>query len=408
MTSDSRPAGDLTAAQVRANSWLAWIGAAVALTGAQLIAPSLPVMGEALNLSEPQLSLVMSVYLLPAALATIPLGMLADRLGRRIVYGGSLLLFGICGLVLAAVGSFGLFLGVRLVQGIAFAGLLPITMTILGDTFAGVELIGAQGRRSVAMSLGDGLLPVLGGLLVVGGWHVPWLGQGIAVPLGIIVLLKLVDVQSLHSSEKGRPRFSDFMALFRSKAILALQYAGFLRMFLKFAILTFLPVYLVDVRQESAAFAGLVVGVAALAGTVIAALSGRIARRGKPTVLILAGVTAMGLALGGMIGLPSSGLILASAVVYGAGDGLMGVFINSFTTAATGPEQRAGFVAATGAVRNLAKFTAPAAFGALTLALPVAPAFYLLSGLAIASVLLIGLVKPLEARLGDYSLRGAG
>lgn len=68
-----------------------------------------------------------------------------------------------------------------------------------------------------------------------------------------------------------------------------------------------------------------------------------------------------------------------------AGDELMGVFINSFTTAATAPEQRAGFVAATGAVHNFAKFTAPAAFGALTIALPLAPAFYL-SGLTIASM----------------------
>ena len=52
-----------------------------------------------------------------------------------------------------------------------------------------------------------------------------------------------------------------------------------------------------------------------------------------------------------------------AAVVYGSGDGLMGAFIDSFTTAATGAEQRAGFVSATGAIHNLAKFTALAALG---------------------------------------------
>ncbi len=142
-------------------------------------------MRDALNLSEAQLGLVMSVYLLPAALAAVPLGVLADRIGRRIVFGGSFIGFGICGAVLPLVAtSFQAFLAVRFVQGIMFAGLLPLTMTILGDFFSGAELVGAQGRRSVAMSMGDGLLPVMGGLLVGAGWFVPWLGQAIAIPLG--------------------------------------------------------------------------------------------------------------------------------------------------------------------------------------------------------------------------------
>lgn len=43
----------------------------------------------------------------------------------------------------------------------------------------------------------------------------------------------------------------------------------------------------------------------------------------------------------------------------------MGGFIDPFTTAATGAEQRAGFVPATWAIHNLAKFTALAALGGL-------------------------------------------
>ena len=400
---------ELSPEEARFNAWLSFIGAGVALTGVQLIAPSLPVMRDSLGLTDSQLALVMSVYLLPAAIASIPVGLLADRLGRRIVFGSSLLLFGILGLVLVFIDSFTMFLAVRFLQGVAFAGLLPLTMTILGDAYDGHRLIGAQGHRSVAMSVGDGVLPIVGGLLVVAGWQVPWLGQSLAIPLGLVVLWKLTDVPAVasHARRSGLD-LGAFGRLFRSGSIIALEYAGFLRMFLKFTILTFLPVFLVDVRGLSAAFAGLVVGIAALAGTAIAATSGRIARLGNPTLWMVVGVAGMGLALIAMVLVPWAAGILAVSLIYGAFDGLMGVFTNSFVTAATSAEHRAGFVAATGAIRNFAKFTAPAAFAALVLAMPMAPAFMLMGGLTIASVAVIAMIKPLEGRLIDQRAGAIG
>ncbi|MDH5504643.1 MAG: MFS transporter, partial [Acidimicrobiia bacterium] len=62
----------LSPGAARRNAWFAYVGAAVALTGVQMISPALPIMRDALGLSEAQLSLVMSVYLLPAALAAVP------------------------------------------------------------------------------------------------------------------------------------------------------------------------------------------------------------------------------------------------------------------------------------------------------------------------------------------------
>lgn len=116
----------------------------------------------------------------------------------------------------------------------------------------------------------------------------------------------------------------------------------------------------------------------------------------------------MGLALGGMTWSPWAWLVLASAIAYGAGDGLMGVFINSFTTSATGPEQRASFVAATGAVRNFAKFASPSIFAALTVALSMQSAFLTLAVAAVVSVGIVALMRPLEERLVGGSLGRAG
>lgn len=386
--------------QSRRNAWLAWIGAAVALTGVQLIAPALPVMQDEFGLSDSQLALVMSVYLLPAAIASIPVGMLADRVGRRLVYGVALLLFGACGIALVLVDDFTTFLVVRFLQGLGFAGLLPLSMTILGDAFSGVELVGAQGARSVAMSIGDGVLPVVGGLVVGLSWFAPWLGQTLAIPLGIVVLATMVDSPSVQRArERGRTSLREFLRLFKSLPIFALQYAGFLRMFLKFCILTFFPVFLVDVRSLTPAFAGVAVGVAALAGTGIAAMSGRLARIGKPTTWVITGVVGMGVALIGLVTLPWEWAILAAAVSYGACDGMLGVFVNSFVTAATEAEQRASFVSATGAIRNFAKFAAPVVFAALIVPLPIGTAFVLVGAMTIASAVVVMMLSPLEEDL---------
>jgi MFS family permease len=384
----------------RRNARYVYVGALIALTGAQMIAPSLPVMRDALGLDSAQLALVMSVYLLPAAVAAIPAGVLADRVGRRLVFGGSFIGFGVCGLALPLVsGHFSVFLAVRFLQGVMFAGLLPLTMTILGDAFRGHELVRAQGGRSVAISFADGALPILGGLLVGVAWWAPWLGQSLGIPFGVAVLLRLVDPVEVRSTRRTWFDIPAFLGLFRRLPILALQYMGFLRMFLKFAILTFLPVFIVDIREQSPAFAGLVIGATALSGTAVAALSGRLARIGRSTFWIAVGVAGMGIGMASMVLLPWVWTIVGAAIFYGMADGVMGVFTNSMVTAATGFEQRASFVAATGAVRNLAKFLAPTAIGAVTLVTPLASAFVGTGAATLASVVIVRSLRPLEQGL---------
>lgn len=392
----------LTKRAASRNAWYAYVGAAVALTGVVLVAPSLPVMRDALGLTEVQLSLVMSVYLLPAAVAAIPAGVLADRVGRRRVFGWGLIGFGSAGALMPFVGgSFEVFLGIRFVQGVMFAGLLPLTMTILGDAYRGADLVRVQGRRSVAMGVAGAALPALGGLAVAGGWFVPWFGQAGGIVLGIIVLVGLVDPPEVGASTSNRLHLSSLVRVFRSRAIVVLEYAGFLRLFYKFAVITFLPILLVDLRGQSPAFAGLVIGLASIATTGVALSSGRLATLGRPTVWVAIGVTTMGVALVGLAVFPWAPAIAGAALLYGASDGMMGVFVNSMVTAATDAEHRASFVAATGALRNLAKFLAPAVFGVLILVMPLVTAFLILAAITAFSGILAPMMKPIEERMAE-------
>lgn len=392
----------LTKRQAIVNSRFAYLGAVVAMSGIQLIAPSLPGMRDALGISDAQLALVTSLYLLPAAVSALPAGILADRIGRRKVFGWSFIVLGVSGAALQfATGSFGIFLAIRFIQGTAFGGLMPLTMTILGDAWRGSDLVRAHGRRTFFMHTGDGSLPIIGGVLVSLAWWAPWLGQLLAIPLGIVVLRKLRDPDSIFALDRIRIRPRDFVALFRTAPVIALQYVGFLRMFLKFSIITFMPLLLIDSKEFSPAFAGLVIGASSLTGTIPAFFAGRIARFGRATTFVFVGLAVEGLALAFITLTTSQSLIILAAFVFGLADGLGAVFVNSFVSAATGPEQRASFVAATGAVRNAAKFMAPATLGALILLAPLTTTFVVLASVTAMSSLAAIPMRGLDARLSD-------
>ena len=392
----------LTPSQANINAGFAYAGCIVAQTGVQLVAPSLPAMRDALGLTDTRLALVMTIYLLPAALGAIPAGILADRIGRRRVFGWSMVLFGIAGILLQfSTGSFGWFLSVRFAQGLAFAGLLPLTMTILGDAYRGAELIRGQGRRSIAMLTGDGVLPIVGGVLAASAWQVPWLGQLLAIPFGFMVLAKMTDPPSLGTTTQRPGILTGFARAFRMRGVAALQYAGFLRMFIKFSILTFLPVLLVDVRSMSPAFAGLVVGASALIGIIPSHFAGRIARWGKPTTFIAMGLAGEAIALAVWALAPWPIAIFMAALAFGVADGLSGVFVNSMVAATPDTEHRASFVAATGGVRNLAKFLGPAFVGILLLMTTLPNAFTLMAAVTLLSTFLVLPLRVLDSRLQD-------
>ena len=374
---------------------MAHLGGMAVITGVQLISPALPALAERFSLTDSEVSLVISVYMIPATLASVPAGLLADRFGRRWVFGAGLCLFGLAGLVLpfAAQSSFGALLVIRFLQGLGFAPAFPLTITILGDLYRGPGLVSAQGRRSVLMSVADGGYPILGGLLVGLSWLAPWYLQAAALPIGLVVLVTFRDWVP-----RGRPGYLGGLRwLWRSarmEGTMSLHYVAFLRFFVKFSLLSYLPLLLVVSRKMTAAQAGLILGAAALCGMLGAAVCGVLAGVGPASRWVGVGMVAQGLALVVMGLVGDIWTLMAAAVVYGLADGILGTFINSYLAAATDPGRRASLVAANGAIKNLGKLLAPILLGMLALVIPLPASFG-----AVAAILIMSAptARPLRA-----------
>lgn len=346
--------------------WYALVAAPLMLTGTQSLVPALPAMQTELGLTEAQIGLFTGAYFLPSILLALPAGMLADRLGRRAVFIGGLVVFGLCGLIMTIFHeSFAFLLIARSVQGAAFAGILPLTMTLIADARAGGDQIKGQSHRSVAMKVGETLGPAFGGALVLLAWYAPLALQVLALPLAAASWRHVPTTRTTSRSISGS--LGVLFAEFKDVKFVLLQSVGFFRFFFKFGFLTFMPILAVDAGLLSIFETGIVLTVSAAAALVIAAIMTRLSLKRPSSFLIGANLVIVGLSLI-MIGVADSAWVLVvGSIIFGLADSAASIVYSAVITEAVEDDMRATFVATNGAIRNLGKFAAPIALGLILL-----------------------------------------
>lgn len=365
----SEPTEATSAREHRGQRWVVFVSAIMAQTGIQLIVPALPVLQQDLGISDSQISLVTSVYLFPSVLAALAGGVLTQRLGRRRVFTASMLLYGVAGTAVPLVAelSFGALLVARVLQGVGFAGILPMTITVLGDLFRGPAQVTVQGQRSLAMQLGDSALPVIGGVLAGLSWLYPFIGPVLALPLALVIWRTVDDRDGSPKNVSTRDTMVAMARFSRDPGLLAIQVAGFVRFLLKFMVLTYVPILAVNERGIAVVTIGLALGLATLLGGVAAVLAGWMLRYVRFSRLVNLSLLMYSGCLFGIALSTSTVWLIAMVITYGVADGLYGVLQSGVAADAVDRESRAAFIYATGAIRNLGKFVAPVAIAGVAL-----------------------------------------
>jgi ACDE family multidrug resistance protein len=375
----------------RATLTLAAVAAGATVFGAQGISPALPAVQAAFGISDTQVGLITAAYMLPGVLLALPLGYLADRLGRRIVFSSMALLYGIAGAAQAFAPSFELLLGLRVLQGVGFAALMPLSVTLIADAYEGSEQVRAQASRQVSMTVSELALPLVGATLAGISWRAPLAAQGLLVPLAFVGFAVLDDKRA--ETDGKRAYASELGVAMRLPGMQAVLLAGFLRFWCKFALVAYLPTMLVHRHGASLTQAAIVLSVASGVAAAVNFAVVRAVRTISGSLLLIASVLGVGLSLVFFSLVQTWQLGVVVAIFFGISDGTLQVLQNAFVAIAAPERVRGGLIAVSAMTRNGGKLVAPLAVGALILVVSPGVAF---AAVGISTWLLVPALKPLR------------
>jgi MFS transporter, YNFM family, putative membrane transport protein len=206
--------------------------------------PLLPVLAEAFAVSEARASLLITVALLPLAVAPVAYGFLLQRVSARRLLIAATWLLAATQVAIFFVDRFELLLALRLAQGLIVPAMLTSLMTYLGSSAPPARIARVLALYIAASVLGGFLGRLVSGLISTHfGWR--WSFLFLAVATGLCALL----LQRLHAAPPVR-----FQRLGLSVVLDVLRQPTFLRLYLvvfcafgAFAsLLNFLPFRLVE------------------------------------------------------------------------------------------------------------------------------------------------------------------
>jgi MFS family permease len=258
--------------------------------------------------------MVLTVPALVIGLTATLAGRIVDRLGRKRLLVGALVVYAVVGTAPLWLSSLPLIVASRVLVGLTEAALMTCCTTLLADYFHGPRRERYFGLQTVYTTVAATIFFAVGGLLGSWGWRTPFWLYAVSLPLAFAAARVIWQPPQSHTREK----------------LPALPWRGLLVPVgvtlaggLVFYVLIVELSYVLDgIGVTATATIGLVSAVGSLATAVAAFLFPRVTRLGPavtiPAAFILCGLGILGLALA-----PSVPVVVLGAVVTGLGNGLM-------------------------------------------------------------------------------------
>ncbi|GAB3686640.1 MFS transporter [Salinarchaeum chitinilyticum] len=362
--------------------------------GTGVPSPAMPEMVSALGISEGQIGYILSVFFLGTVLALPLSGLLMDNYGRRPVVLSLVFLFGAAGTAIAFVRSFELILLLRFLQGIGFAGTIPLSVTLVGDLYSGPTGSSAQGLNIGASGVARIVVPAVAGFLVSIAWFVPFLLHGVALLVFVIAYFYLPETMNSRESGPGESTTESYPSRVRAAVRglinelrhppLAVLLGGvFLIFSARFTITTFVPLYAVTTMNASYFVAGVALSVTGIPRLIVSPFAGSFDDKVDQRTAFVAtiGMLGVGILLIGVV--ENVVALFAVLTVYGVGDALYNPILNNTVTGMAEAGHRGRITSIMETLKTGAIVTSPALFGVVLAAIGYEQMFALAGILAL-------------------------
>jgi len=356
------------------------------LLGFPIIAPALPAVRDALNISTENIGWVMAAYSAPGIIFIPLVGLISDRIGKRKVLFPSLFLFAFSGGACVYAANQETLFFLRFLQGIGACALSTINVSMAADYFKGHERIKIMGYIGATQNIGSGLLPIVGGGLVAIMWFYPFATSLLALPVGVYLIFKIEEVQPKNKIIKSNTSvfIKHAWSKLNDRIVIELVFmtGGFI--FIGFgAVVTYLPLFLNDTFNSPAIVIGTILGFRAIMGALVASqLANLVFYFSYRTLICFAFfVLALGLAIIPFV--QNQWMLVFTAMCYGGSFGILRPTLQFLLLDHAPEDLRSTFASAINFGLRVSQTISPVFFGLLMIFSSYKQLYILLTTLAL-------------------------
>lgn len=267
--------------------------------GSYMRIPLVPLFARRMGATTVEVGMINAGFMLAAALLSLPLGLMSDRLGRKVLILAGMAISCLTSVLLLAART-PLHIGlIYLVSGVGLACFSPAMMSHVGDTVPARFLGRAYGWYTTALYLGMALGPGLGGAIATRGFETAFAASGLIIGAGILACVLRVSSPPAPSPGRGGAGnlLADFREIVRIRAVLSCWVTTFFSTFAWGSLFSFFPLYARD-SGISIAHTGLIFTTQAAANALVRIPAGHLQdRRGNRRPFILWGNALFGLSI---------------------------------------------------------------------------------------------------------------
>ncbi|HOM88759.1 MAG TPA: MFS transporter [Spirochaetota bacterium] len=352
----------------------------IVVMGVTNITPALPAMATFFNIPYSSVALLITVFTMPGIIVTPILGIVSDRIGRRILIIPSLLIFGITGTIMFFVKDFSWLLILRFIQGVGVSALGAINTTIIGDMFTGNDRTAAFGYNASVLNIGTAAYPVIGGLLCIAGWNYPFLLSAFAFVVAWFVIFHLHNPEPVNEVAL-KDYFKTIAAIIKKPYIIGLLSTNILTFTLLYGpIITYFP-YIISYRfNGDSATIGLIMSLMSIVTAITATQLQWLSTRFSEKNLIF--YSFLGFAISFIIaGLAQNYFWLTVAIIIGgASNAINNPSLLSLLTGAAPTHYRGAIMSLNGMGLRVGQTVGPIIMAMLLAIVTIDIAFYIIGG----------------------------